>query len=132
MMEKKNRSSNRWLFVAGLLLTLPAAVFLLVSMAKYAWGWSGAYDALYPFYLRWGVEEDLGWNINLLILFGPVAAFLINLPVFIISSFEQPWREIRISISMSGKWPNVLVTAFSGLVLAILFVYLAGENCNCH
>lgn len=132
MMAEKSVSSNRWIFIAGLLLSLPAAVYLFVSMAKYALGWNGVYDALYPFYLRWGVEEHLGWNINLLIVFGPIIALFMNLPVFAKAGYKAKERELAFSISLKEHWPNVLFAAANSFLLVVLFTYLAGENCNCH
>ena len=65
-------------FIA-LLLTIPTAYFIVASLLKYNFGIDGPYDVVYPLLQQMGINNSLGWNINLLILFGPVLALLVSL-----------------------------------------------------
>ncbi len=62
----------------GLLLTMPTTYFIFISIMKYVFGLPGFFDATQPLLERMGIKEALGWNINLLILFGPLSALLLN------------------------------------------------------
>lgn len=123
-------TKNSWLNVAGLLLALPTAYFFTVSILKYQLGVSGPFDASYPLLQRMGIQEPLGWNINLLILLGPIAAF--GLTVFQVLKIQ--WRftkdEFLFHFTVKKRWFPLLIAAFSVSLLAILFLYLVGENCR--
>ena len=116
--------------IGGLLLSLPAACFILASLLKYWLGAPAFFDAIYPELLRWGVSEGIGWNINLLILFGPLLAILWNLPNVLAIDRSYSTDEIKLGIHIYKRWGNLSVIAFSGLILLVLFLYLLGENCR--
>ena len=40
-------------------------------------------------------------------------------------------REFQFHFAIRKRWFPLLVAAFSISLLAILFLYLLGENCNC-
>jgi hypothetical protein len=69
---------NNWLTATGLLLALPAAFFILISVLKHSFGWSMPFDAVQPTLESWGIKK-FGWNVNLLIVFGPVLAILLTI-----------------------------------------------------
>ena len=126
---KQLTKQNR-LTAAALLLALPTAYFIVVNILN-EFGISAPYDAIAPFIERTGGNKPLGWNINLLILFGPVVACLLT--IFQVLKIEwQFTKEIfHFHFTIRKRWFPLLVSAFSLSLLAILFIYLFGENCNC-
>ena len=115
--------------IASLLLALPTAYFITISVLKYLAGIDGPFDTMAPVLERWGIKETLGWNINLLILFGPLVAFLLT--VFQVLSIRIQFTEnhFLFQFLLKKRWLPLFVAAFSVSLLAILFVYLLGENC---
>jgi len=115
--------------IASLLLALPTAYFITISVLKYLAGIDGPFDTMAPVLERWGIKEALGWNINLLILFGPLVAFLLT--VFQVLSIRIQFTEnhFLFQFLLKKRWLPLFVAAFSVSLLAILFVYLLGENC---
>ena len=124
--EKKNVSS-----IIGVLLSIPAIYFIFIAVMKYAFGWNYLFDAAAPVLERLGIKESLGWNINLLILFGPLLAFILNALSVISINFEFTKDRIDCRFSLVKSWQNLVVIIFSGGALMILFAYLLGENCVC-
>lgn len=57
-----------WLTSAGLLLALPTAYFICISIFKYELGVQAPFDSNAPFLERTGIKGAPGWNINLLVL----------------------------------------------------------------
>lgn len=127
-MKSLNRSN--WLTLVSLLLSIPAAYFICINMLHEA-GVSSPYTTSQPFLEKWGIRESLGWNINLLILFGPiVACFLTALQVVKIDrQFTE--RHFHFHFAIRRRWFPILVGALSMSLLAILSLYLFGENCHC-
>lgn len=122
---------NNWLTAAGLLLALPTAFFILISVLKYGFGIDGPFDAVWPMLESLGAKESIGWNINLLILFGPVLAILFT--IFQVLSIEWHFtkEEFMMHLTIQKRWFPLVVGAFGVALLAILLFYLLGENCNC-
>jgi hypothetical protein len=121
-----------WLTAAALLLALPTAYFILISVLKYTFGIEGPFDAMRPLLEQWGVKESLGFNINLLILSGPLIAIGICLLQFVKLNMHFTKEEFDFNIQVKKHWFPIIVAAFSAGLLAILFWYVVGENCNCH
>lgn len=121
---------NGWLTFLALLLVLPTGFFLLANVLNEV-GVPGLYNVVDPFVEKAGGGQALGWNINLLILFGPVLALLLT--IFQVLQFQVRFakEEFRLSISVKKRWFPLLVTALAMSLLAILFFYALGENCNC-
>ncbi|HUS00630.1 MAG TPA: hypothetical protein VMY77_02830 [Chitinophagaceae bacterium] len=115
----------------GALLAFPAAYFILISLLKYAFGISWLFDAAQPFLERLGIKEAPGFNINLVILFGPVIALLLNLFAFLKIDWYNGKENFSIKFSIQKHWWNMMLVIFSGILLAVLFVYALGENCHC-
>ena len=127
---KTTTFKNNGVTTAGLLLALPTAYFILISVLKYALNIDGPFDSAQPALERWGIKDTLGWNINLLILFGPVLAFLLT--IFQVLKIE--WRftsdEFLLNFTIQKRWFPLLVTAFSVGLMAILTFYFLVENYN--
>ena len=125
-----NRSKLIW--IAGLFLTIPTCYFFLAAILKYELNTPGLYDTIEPALITMGLRENFGWNINLLILFGPVLALLLNVLSVLHIRFETTKEKIDCRLSIINSWKNLAVVFLSGIVLLILFAYLFLENCNCH
>ena len=123
--------NRKWAMALGALLAFPTAYLIFISLLKYGLGLPNLFDATQPLLERLGIKESLGWNINLLILFGPFFAMVINL----LSVLRIEWlneKEIfsfKVSIE-KHRW-NMVLVFFSALLLAVLFFYAIGENCHC-
>ena len=118
-------------FWIGTLLTIPTAYFIFISILKYGLGISSLLDSAQPVLEQWGISESLGFNINLLILFGPMMALFLNLfAVLKIEWYNQ--REIfSVRFYIEKHWWNMVLVIFSGILLTTLFIYALGENCRC-
>lgn len=115
----------------GLLLALPTVYFIFISVMKYVFGWSYLFNVSQPALESWGIKESIGWNINLLILFGPMLAFILNLLSVLHIRLLFTKEKIDCHLSLNKNWWNISVITISSLALLILFAYLLGENCNC-
>ena len=115
--------------IASLLLALPTAYFLSISVLKYEMGIDAPFDAIAPFLERMGIKETLGWNINLLILLGPLVAFALSIFQVLKIKFQFTQNHFLFQFILKKRWLPLLVAAFSVSLLAILFIYLVGENC---
>lgn len=115
--------------ITGLLLTAPAAYFILISALKYLLHLPTLFDASAPFFNSPGADKP--WNINLVLVFGPLLAFLLNLSA--ITSFDGRKTEdgLTIQITFQRRLWNWLALAVSGACLLVLFLYAFGENCLC-
>ena len=120
--------NRKWTFTLGALLVIPTAWFIFISLLKYGLGAPYLFDNSQPFLERLGIKESLGWNINLLILFGPIIALLLNLFSILKMEFINEKDEFSLRLYFQKHWLNMLIIIFAALVLLILFVYLFGEN----
>lgn len=119
---------NTWLNVISLLLALPTAYFILISILKYTLNVPGPFDNATPFLERVGIKESIGWNINLLIVFGPLIAFLITIFQVLKINWQFSKEQYDFHIAIRKKWFALFISVFSGLILLTLFIYLVGEN----
>jgi hypothetical protein len=115
--------------IISLLLALPTAYFICISVLKFELGVDAPFDSIAPFLERMGIKETLGWNINLLILFGPFIAFLLTIFQVLTIRFQFTQNHFLFQFLIKKRWLPILVAAFSVSLLAFLFVYLVGENC---
>ena len=122
---------SNWLTAAGLLLALPAAYLICISVLKYGLNIHKPFDSSAPLLERLGIKESLGWNINLLILLGPIAGFLLTIFQVLIIKWQFTKEHFQFQFTVRKKWFPILVAAFSVSLLTVLFFYLLGENCNC-
>lgn len=114
----------------GLMLTLPTCYFILISVLKYILGYPALFDAVTPTLEGLGIKETLGWNINLLILFGPLLAFFLNASAITQVEIHSDQHRVDLEIHLLKRKFNWLVMGLSAGCLVILFLYLLGENCN--
>ena len=119
-----------WLTAAGLVLALPAAIFICFSLLKFEWSVDGPYDSISPFLESTG-SEPFGWNINLLILLGPIVGFLCVLSQVLKFDWNSSKEVFQFNILIVKKWFSILVAVFSIGIIAFLLLYAVGENCNC-
>lgn len=127
---KTTTFKNNWLTAAGLLLALPTAWFICINILNEV-GVSGPYNASQPVLENLGIKESMGWNINLLILLGPVLAFLLIIFQVLKIKWHFTKEEFQLNFTLQKRWFPLLVAAFSLGLLAFLFFYVIGENCNC-
>ena len=123
-------SRRYWLSFTALLLVLPSAWFFCINLLNEA-GISGPYNVSQPVFESLGIKESLGWNINLLILLGPVIALLLSLFQVLVVEWHFTKEQLRLTIILRKKWLPIIVAGLSLLLLATMFLYLLGENCNC-
>lgn len=127
----KPLTRSNWLAAAGLLLALPTAWVIFISVLKYGLGIDGPFDSSQPTLERWGISESLGWNINLLILLGPIAGFLLAIFQVLKLRWQFTADRFELNLAITRRWFPILVAAFSISIMAILVFYMLGENCNC-
>ena len=118
-------------FIAGLLLAFPAFYFILISILKFELNQPFLYDSISRLLLQWGLRDNFGWNVNLLILSGPVLAVLLNLAVILRIQFENAKDQFDCRFTISRNWLNLAVVLSGGCILGFLALYMIGENCIC-
>jgi len=126
----KQTIKQKWVTGAALFVALPTAYFILINILKAVFGINDPYDDINPFLESIGIGGSLGWNINLVILFGPVMSGLFTiLPVLNIKwAFNREQFEFHVAIRR--RWFPLSVATFSISLLVILSLYLLGENYN--
>ena len=126
----KQYAKQNGITLLSLLLALPAAFFICISVLKYEMGVDAPFDSMAPVLEKMGIKETLGWNINLLIIFGPFVAFLLT--IFQVGRID--WRftkeQFLFHFAVKKRWFPLLVIAFSMSLLAFLVIYMIGENCR--
>lgn len=121
-------SRQKWLSTLALLLVLPTIYFITISILKYNFGIDGPYDTSAPLLDRMGINDPLGWNINLLILFGPLLALLISVMQVLGIEWHFTKEHFDFRVTIQRKWFPLIVSVISGMVLVTLFIYLIVEN----
>lgn len=122
--------NRRRAIVLGILFALPTAYFILINLLD-EYGYSYLSDSAQPLLTQLGIKEALGFNINLLILFGPIVALIINLFSVLKIDWYNQKDTFSVKLSIQKHWWNMVLVFFSALLLAILFIYVVGENCRC-
>jgi len=113
---------------AGFVLVFPALYFIVSAWLNYGLGFSPFWKVIEPVFEN-PKNKQLGFN--LIILFGPLLAVLVNLPQVMQLHFTSKMEEVNIYFSFkkySWSWIIIAATAFC---FAALFFYLLIENCNC-
>ena len=128
---KQPITSRNAAFIIGGLLTLPAACFFIVSILNFQLGYPFLYDAANPFLESTSTSERAGFNIYLLILFGPVLALMINVLAVLDLWLDHGKDRINFQLSLGKNRDHLLIISLSGLILIILAAYLFIETCNC-
>lgn len=120
-------SRRNWLNFLALLLVLPSAWFFCINILNEA-GINGLYNASQPVLESLGIREQFGWNINLLIVFGPVIALLLSALQVLHIEWNFSKEQFQFTITIRRKWFPLFIAFLSVLLLTALFIYLAGEN----
>jgi len=118
------------LTIMAALLAFPTVYFIIANLLNEI-GFPGPYNLIGSFVENAGGKQSPGWNINLLILCGPVVAILLTFFQFVKIEFHFSQEEFLLHFSIRKRWFPILVTVVSGAVLAFIFFYMLGENCNC-
>jgi hypothetical protein len=121
---------NNWLTATGFLLVIPTVYFILIGVLS-EFGINGPLEAIQPLAEKWGIKDPPGLNITSVILFGPIVAFLLTIFQFMKIEWRLTNEEFIFHLNFYKRWFPILVAAASVGVLAILFFYMLGENCNC-
>jgi hypothetical protein len=128
----KQITKQSWITWTALLLSLPTAYLISISILKYVFEVDGPFDLAAPLLEEMGIKQSLGWNINLVILLGPVVACLLTVFQVVKIKWQFSSENFQFHITVKKRWFPLLVGAFSLTLLAILFLYLFGENCKCY
>jgi len=118
------------LSIIAALLAFPTVYFISANLLNEI-DIPGPYNLIASFVERNGGREPLGWNINLLILCGPIIAILLTFFQFVKIEFYSTKEEFLLHFSVQKRWFPIIVTAASVAVLAAIFLYMLAENCNC-
>ena len=84
----------------ALLLILPTAYFICISVLKYVLDIDGPFDSSAFFLERMGIKESPGWNINLLILPGPVFALIISVLQLLDVDWQFAKKQIQFRVTI--------------------------------
>ena len=122
---------NNWVTSLAVLLIVPAAYFVLIGILS-EFGINGPLEAIQPVAERWGIKDGPGLNITSVIVFGPMVGFLLTIFQFMSMEWKLTRDEFFLHFSFYKKWFPIMVALTSVVVLALLFFYVAVENCNCH
>ena len=121
---------NNWVTSIALLLILPAAYFILIGILS-EMGIYGPLESIKPIAEKWGIKDGPGLNITSVIVFGPMVAFLLTVFQFMKMEWRTAREEFLVQFSFYMRWFPIIVAAASVGVSALLFFYVAVENCNC-
>lgn len=118
-------------FALGMLLSLPTVYFIIISFLKFQWEYDYLYNAAEPLLQSAGLNESLGLNINLLLLFGPLLALALNLMSILKVDWFNDRNVFSVKVFIEKHWWNMMIILVSALSLLMLFIYGLAENCNC-
>ncbi|HET9744849.1 MAG TPA: hypothetical protein VFP97_03990 [Chitinophagaceae bacterium] len=121
---------NNWLTSLALLLTFPAAYFILIGILS-EMGINGPLESIKPLAEKWGIKDGPGLNITSVIVFGPMVAFLLTIFQFMKLEWRVTSEEFLVHFSFYKRWFPIIVAGASVVVLGMLFLYVGAENCNC-
>lgn len=114
-----------------LLLLLPACYFITSAILHYVFGISQGWQLIQPVFLH-PENKSLGININLLIVFGPIASCIISLFQIMHLEISKEDEMLHIKTSFVTKSYYWVIIAVSLLVTGCILLYFLSENCNCH
>jgi hypothetical protein len=114
--------------ILALVFSVPTAYFILISILKYGLGVDGPFDSMQPFLEKLGIDKNFGWNINLLIVFGPVFAFCLTAYQVVRLKWHFSKEELEFQLRIKKNWFPLGIAIFSACLVLMLMVYFAGEN----
>src|SRR5687768_8805267 len=115
---------ERLLNIISLMLLFPAFFFLVICVLKYMLEINGPYDAAEPTLAWLGLDQGFGFNINLVILLGPVAAILFAAWQTVRIHWQNSKLRFGIQLTFIKRKMPLLIMFISMLVLGTLSVYL--------
>ena len=121
--------NHRFALITGALLVFPAFYFMVAAVLNYEMGIATLWQPINDIFEK-PANKHFGWNINLLILFGPILALLLNFFSVVKIKWQNEKDQMHLSFSIRKHWINILIAAVAALVLASLFAYLIAENCK--
>ncbi|HEX8278512.1 MAG TPA: hypothetical protein VF540_07445 [Segetibacter sp.] len=112
----------------GIFLLAPSLYFVASALLNYSFGFPPLWKFIEPIFDN-PANKSLGFNINILLLFGPLAAVIINLPQVIQLSFIKREGEAYIYLSVL-KYPYswIIVAVGAGCLATTLF-YMLTQHC---
>lgn len=120
--------------VAGMIaatLVIPSVYFLSAAFMNEVLGFNRPWSVIEPIFEQ-PENKNLGLNINLLILFGPIASFIISILQVIKIEIVKEKDRFRINGIITYKSYHWLIIAACLACAGSLFLYFIAENCNCH
>jgi hypothetical protein len=112
-------------------LVIPSLYFIISAFLNYGLGVSGPWSLIEPIFER-PENKSLGLNINLLIIFGPIAACIISLFQVMQLDWRKEKEHVNINAAFLVRSYHWIIIAASLFCTASLLLYFLGENCNCH
>ena len=122
--------SHKWALIFSVIITVPILFVISISLLKYGFGVNRPFDTAQPLLEKWGIKESIGFNINAVILFGPILAIILNALSLVQYKLKLTGEYYELLISVKRYWWNIILAAVAGICLAALFIYLLGENCR--
>jgi hypothetical protein len=113
--------------ITGLLLIFPTAYFIVSAWLNFSFGYPTFWTVIEPVFLN-PANKKMGFNINLLILFGPAVAILINLRQVIQWKVSSSPEALHIQLQVkkyTWNWISIFTATFC---LGTLALYLVAEN----
>jgi hypothetical protein len=117
--------------IAAAMLVVPTIYFLSSAFLYYNLGVAGPWKLIEPIFES-PANKDLGLNINLLIVFGPLAACIIALFHLVNFEVSREERFIHLKLSFFRRSYYWVIVISALLCIGALVLYFLGENCNCH
>jgi len=119
--------------IAGVILLILPFLFLSGVMLKHylnidLWLFTSVYQWIGDLDRQYGDNSIINWIIRILLLFGPLAAVVVNLLSVTHIRYEKLSKEIVMSFRL--KWLNWLIVGICSLIFLIFFFYLILENIN--
>jgi hypothetical protein len=124
---QKELLQTKWTLIAGLLLAFPAAYFLLANVLNSEIGLNWLWKPIEPIFKK-PENKRFGWNVNMLIVFGPLLATLLNALSLIYFRFEKTGEYFQLQLFIKRKWWNIAVMIVAVGILVCLGTYLLLEN----
>lgn len=119
---------DRLVAAAGILLLVPAALFVTANVLEHGLGRRGLADALRPFATPRGPAEVL---VSAVVVLGPLAALVLEvLNVLSVDTGRRDGR-LRVALDVRTAWASLAVAIVAGAMLLGLAGYLVTENADC-
>jgi len=98
--------NRRFALIAGGLLVFPAFYFMITGILNFEMGIPALWKPIDPIFENPSNKQP-GWNINLLILFGPVLAFLLNFFSIVRIVWINGHEDMQLNFSIRKNWVNI-------------------------